>query len=144
MKVVYLIISLLNLNGCNQKNNNTVAQQIKVQNEKLKQVVLTKNINLLDEVYDTAAYYLSPGEQPVKGLTAIKKHWKEGIDAMTDMTSETLEIIGKGEVVSEVGVVSTDIKLKDTAFVYKAKYNNVWVKDEKGNYKLKVDIWNNL
>ncbi len=144
MKVVYLILSLLILNACNQKNNNTVAQQIKVQNEKLKQVVLTKNINLLDEVYDTAAYYLSPGEAPVKGLTDIKQHWKEGIEAMTDMHSETLEIIGNGEVVSEVGLVSTAIKLKDTAFVYKAKYNNVWVKNTEGTYKLKVDIWNNF
>ena len=144
MKVIYLISSLLILNACNQKNENNIAEQLKIQNENLKQVVLTKNVALLDEVYDTAAYYMAPGEQPVKGLAAIKQHWKDGLDAMTDMHSETLEIVGNRDVVSEVGVVSTNIKLKDTSFIYKAKYNNVWVKDTKGKYKLKVDIWNNM
>ena len=63
---------------------------------------------------------------------------------MEDMHSETLEIIGTGDVVTEVGIVKTNIKLKDTAFIYKAKYTNVWKKDTEGNYKLKVDIWNEI
>lgn len=144
MKTFYLIFSVLILNACNQKNKNSIAQQLQNQNQKIKKAVLSKNVDLLDEVYDTAAYYLAPGEAPIKGLTAIKKHWKESLNFMTDMDSETLEITGEGDIVSEVGVVSTDIKLKDSSFIYKAKFNNVWVKNAEGIYKLKVDIWNDL
>lgn len=60
------------------------------------------------------------------------------------MQSKTLKITGQGDVVSEIGIVQTTIKTKDTTFIYRAKYNNVWQKDASGKYLLKVDIWNDI
>ena len=139
--IIFLFVFAV-ITGCTNSGNEDIQEQIKAQNEKLHQVVLSKNINLLDEVYHPQAYFLAPDDTVVHGIKNIKAKWLSGLGAMAEMHSKTLEITGHGDVVSEIGIVETQIKTKDTSFVYKAKYNNVWQKDARGKYLLKVDIWN--
>lgn len=132
------------ITGCTHSGNEDIREQIEAQNKKLQQVISSKNINLLDEVYHPQAYFLAPDDTVVHGIKNIKAKWLSGLDAMAEMHSKTIEISGQGDVVSEIGIVETQIKIKDTSFVYKAKYNNVWQKDARGKYLLKVDIWNTI
>lgn len=138
--IIFLFVFAV-ITGCTS-GNEAVREQIEAQNKKLHKVVSSKNINLLDEVYHPQAYFLAPDDTVVHGIKNIKAKWLSGLDAMTGMHSTTLELSGQGDVVSEIGIVETQIKTKDTSFVYKAKYSNVWQKDVRGKYLLKVDIWN--
>lgn len=145
--IYYLIVLIFLMSGACQptQDREAVHQLIADQNEKLHEVVRSKNILLLDEVYAADAYFMAPGQHPVKGRKAIKDMWQSSLNRMTGMHSTTLEIFGEGDIVSEVGIVETYIRLNDsTSFTYHAKYNNVWQKDEEGVYRLKVDIWNDL
>ena len=60
------------ITGCTNSNNEDIRRQIKAQNEKLHQVVLSKNINLLDEVYHPQAYFLAPDDTVIHGIKNIK------------------------------------------------------------------------
>ncbi|MGH2666981.1 YybH family protein [Flavobacterium sp.] len=140
---IFLLIS------CNDKPTFEEAKaKIKAQNEKLHQVIATKNTALLEDVYAKDANFLSPGSGIVKGRDSIISLWKSGLDNMVEMHSKTIDINGTPDVVYEVGIVETkikaNIKTKDTFFIYKAKYSNVWRRDEKGDYRLTVDIWNDF
>ncbi len=139
--IIFLFVFAV-ITGCTNSGNEDIQEQIEAQNKKLQKVVSSKNINLLDEVYHPQAYFLAPEDTVVHGIKNIKAKWLSGLDAMAEMHSKTLEITGQGDIVSEIGIVETKIKNKDTFFVYKAKYNNVWQKDTRGKYLLKVDIWN--
>ena len=135
--------------GCTEKPTFEEAKsRIKAQNEKLHQVIATKNTALLEEVYAKDANFLSPGSGIVKGRDSIIALWKSGLGNMIEMHSKTIDINGTPDVVYEVGIVETKIKTnhkgKDTSFIYKAKYSNVWKRDEKGEYRLAVDIWNDF
>lgn len=137
---------LLMMNACLPAvDPEAVRELITAQNEKIHEVVRTKNISILDEIYAEDAYFMAPGYEPVKGREGIKQMWQKSLTRMTGMHSTTLEITGTGELVFEVGIVESYIQLNDsTSFTYRAKYNNVWQKDEEGIYRLKVDIWNDL
>ncbi|TGD58087.1 YybH family protein [Flavobacterium humi] len=151
MKRTFTILPMLALLAisCHSKPTFEEARsKIKAQNEKLHQVIATKNTALLEEVYAKDANFLAPGAGIVKGRDSIIALWKSGLGNMLEMHSETTDINGTPEVVYEVGVVQTKIKIsrkdKDTVFTYKAKYSNVWKRDEKGEYRLAVDIWNDF
>lgn len=118
--------------------------KIKSQNEKLHQVVATKNTDLLKEVYADDANFLAPGLGIVHGRDSIIALWKDGLDNILEMHSETIDIGGTTDVVYEVGIVENKIRSADSVFVHRAKYNNVWIRDTQGEYRLVVDIWNKL
>jgi len=146
-RTYFFLLSSLVIYACAPQSTLEEAKaKIKLQNEKLHQVVATKNIGLLKEVYDENANFLSPGAGIVKGRDSIIAQWKNGLESMLDMNSHSVDIGGNGDVVYEVGVVETKIKSskKDTVFIYKAKYNNVWKRDKDGEYRLVVDIWNDM
>lgn len=130
--------------ACNTGADGDIRAAIARQNRKLHEVVQTKNIKLLDEVYHEQACFLPPGDTAVYGIKNIKAKWSLGLTTMKDMRSVTWEIIGHGDIVSEVGEVHTIIATPDSNFIYKAKYNNVWQRNDKGQYLLKVDIWNSI
>lgn len=145
-KYFWLGISALIVSCSSQPTFEQAKERIKQQNEKLHQVVATKNADLLKEVYAEDANFLSPGAGVVKGRDSIIALWKSGLDNMLEMHSRSVDMGGNADVVYEVGVVETKIKSseRDTTFIYKAKYNNVWKRDGKGEYRLVVDIWNDL
>ena len=123
------------IHGCTPQPTLEQAKvRIKIQNEKLHQVVATKNTDLLKEVYAEDANFLSPSAGKVKGRDKIITQWKDGLDQMIEMHSHSIDIGGNGDIVYEVGVVETKIKSvkSDSTFIYKAKYNNVWKRDEAG------------
>ena len=144
----YILLLICVLAGCkNQSNSIDDAKiAIKKQNEKLHQVIATKNVELLKEVYSEDANFLAPGLAPVKGRDKIISLWKEGLDDILEMHSESIEIGGTVDVLYEVGIVENKIKYHnpDTVIVHKAKYNNVWKRDNSGEYRLVVDIFNKM
>ncbi|MBN1639560.1 MAG: nuclear transport factor 2 family protein [Ignavibacteriales bacterium] len=146
MKGILLVLVII-LVGCNSQDSLEEAQKkVKEQNEKLHQVVATKNVDLLKEVYAEDANFMPPRYEIVKGRDSIIAIWKNGIDYILDMNSKTLYSGGTVDVIYEIGIVETTIKAGegDSTFIVKNKYSNVWVRDEEGVYRLTVDIWNPL
>lgn len=121
-------------------------QKVHLQNKKLHHVVATKNVALLEEVYAEDAHLLAPGMKPVQGREQIIALWKEGLQDIVEMRSEPIEVGGTVDVLYEVGIVENKVRIHnpDSVVVHKAKYNNVWKRDAAGEYRLVVDIWNNM
>ena len=144
MKLFFFCLLVTTI-GYAQSNDLTLAKQrIHLQNMKLEQVVLTKNTDLLNEVYADSAYFLSPGEGVVHGRDSIVSLWKIDLERIVSMNSWSLEVNGSSDCLYEVGIVETKIRSleQDTIRTYRSKYNNVWIRDSNGEYRLKVDIFN--
>ncbi|MBX7153021.1 nuclear transport factor 2 family protein [bacterium] len=145
MKLIPLFLAAILIAACaNPITFEETKAKIKAQNEKLHQVVATKNTDLLKEVYADDANFLAPGLGIVQGRDSIIALWKDGLDDVLEMHSETIDIGGTTDVVYEVGIVENKIRSADTVFISRAKYSNVWVRDTQGNYRLTVDIWNKM
>jgi ketosteroid isomerase-like protein len=138
---------LLCLTGCTHTPSLEEAKSlIHLQSEKLHTVAATKNLALLREVYAEDAWFMAPGLAPVHGHDSIIALWADGLDKIAWMHSESLEIRGTPDVLYEIGVVQNAIKT-DTPYsvvVHKAKYTNVWQRDDAGVYRLTVDIFNRV
>lgn len=144
---LFLTIATLFLYGCDNKITFEQAKaKVHSQNEKLHQVVATKNLDLLKEVYAEDAYFLAPGLKPVRGRDSIIVLWADGLEDVLEMHSESIEIGGTVDILYEVGIVENKIRSHnpDTVYVSRAKYNNVWKRDKAGDYRLTVDIWNKI
>ena len=140
-----LILSSILFIGCSVKPSLDEAKaKIHQQNEKLHQVVTTKNTALLKEVYAEDAYFMAPGLGPVKGRDSIIALWSDGLEDVLEMHSESIEISGTPDLLFEIGIVENKIQMHnpDSVVVHKAKYNNVWRRGTAGEYRLAVDIWN--
>lgn len=149
MKHSYVLFVAILALACSNKPTpslDSAKAKVLAQNEKLHQVVATKNVNLLKEVYDEKAYFLAPGLGPITGRDSIIAMWSDGLENIVKMHSEPIEINGTEDILYEVGIVTNTIKTgtKDSVVVYKAKYNNVWKRNNNGEYRLVVDIWNKL
>jgi len=146
MKLITLAL-LIGLMGCRPTENlETAKEKIKQQNEKLEQVVLSKNTDLLKEVYADSAYFLSPGDGVVHGRDSILTLWKMDLDRIVEMKSHSLEVNGSADCLFEVGIVETKIRSAagDSIATHRAKYNNVWIRQPNGEYRLMVDIFNRM
>lgn len=144
---LFLFVMVLLTAGCASKPNLDEAKaRIHRQDEKLHQVVATKNTSLLKEVYAEDAYFMAPGLGPVRGRDSIIALWSDGLDDILEMHSEPILIDGTIDIMYEVGIVENKIRYHnpDTTVVHKAKYNNVWKRDSAGEYRLAVDIWNKM
>jgi ketosteroid isomerase-like protein len=146
MRVIFMIL-ISGMIGCTKiENLETAKEKVKHQNEKLEQVVITKNTDLLKEVYADSAYFMSPGEGVVRGRDSIIVLWKTDLDRIVEMKSTSLEVNGSVDCLFEVGIVENKIRsaVKDTITIHRAKYNNVWIRQPNGEYRLMVDIFNRM
>ena len=75
-KIIFYGFLCILFSSCRSSDDVSMKDKLESQNQKLQQVVKTKNIDLLDEVYDAEAYYMAPGDTLVHGVKAIKSKWQ--------------------------------------------------------------------
>lgn len=145
-KVLYLLLFVL-LMGCAQQPAPLSEAELKTivqgQNEKLKSLFMTGDAEKISQFYTKNAKLSADGNNDVfRGREAIRDFWKTGLEGakLVDMTTETISIDATGDAIYETGKVTNKIQVQDTVMTFKAKYINVWRKEE-GEYKLDVDSW---
>jgi ketosteroid isomerase-like protein len=119
----------------------TVLSAMRATNERFnKQVVQNHDLNELDRVYTADARILPPGADMIQGRDAIKGFWQQAIQSLgvksANLTTVDAEMLGDG--VFEVG--RADLTLNDGQALA-IKYVVRW-KQEQGDWKWHVDIWN--
>ena len=145
-KMLYLSLFVL-LMSCAQQPAPLSESELKTiihgQNEKLKSLFMTGDAEKISQFYTKNAKLSGDGNNEVfRGREAIRDFWKAGLEGakLVDMTTETISIDATGDVIYETGKVTNKIQVQDSVMTFKAKYINVWRKEE-GEYKLDVDSW---
>ena len=102
-------------------------------------VVATKNMDLLDRVYTANARILPPGAPMISGRDNIKAFWRQAIADMgvTAAKLTTVEAEMAGDGIVEIGRA----ELTAAPGMLAVKYVVHW-KQENGDWKWNVDIWN--
>jgi Domain of unknown function (DUF4440) len=145
----FVLAILIALIGCQQSTpSDTVEPKaiVHAQNEKLKAFFLAGDMDKLSQLYTKNAKLSGDGnEDIVIGREAIRDFWKKAMDGVKvmDMNTQTLTIDAAGGVIYETGKVTNKIAFLDSVHIFKAKYVNVWRKEE-GEYKLDVDSWTDI
>jgi uncharacterized protein (TIGR02246 family) len=95
-------------------------------------------------LYTEDAKLLPPNSEMIQGREGIKAFWTGGLQmGIKDAVLTTIEVLGTGAVVCEIGKYDLTIKpegheaIKDIG-----KYLVVWKKSMGETWKLHVDIWN--
>jgi ketosteroid isomerase-like protein len=141
---VFMVVTLISCQTQQAVPNEAELKAIvRKQNEKLKSLFMTGDADKISQLYTENAKLSADGNNDiVRGREAIRDFWKSGMQGVkvVDMTSETLSIDTSGDVIYETGKVTNRLEIKDSVFTFKAKYVNVWKKED-GEYKLDVDSW---
>jgi ketosteroid isomerase-like protein len=107
-------------------------------------VVGKRNFAALDNVYTANAHILPPGGPMVSGREAIKQFWMGMVQAVNAKSAElfSVEVMPAGEEVVEIGraVLTVDPGQGGTVQM-EGKYVVYW-RQEAGQWKWHVDIWN--
>jgi ketosteroid isomerase-like protein len=80
------------------------------------------------------------------GREAIKKFWQQASSGtkLVEMNTETVTVDGNRDLIYETGKTTSKILYKDSVYVFKVKFANIWKRQSDGTYLLEVDIWNSL
>ena len=103
-------------------------------------VVAKQNVNELDRVYTRTARVLPPGAGMVEGREQVKAFWQGAIKALQLKNAKltTVDAEALGDRVFEIGRAELFVASGDMVAV---KYVVQW-KQEDGDWKWHVDIWN--
>jgi ketosteroid isomerase-like protein len=104
------------------------------------EVIARRNLDALDAVYTTNARILPPGAPMIEGREQIKAFWNQAIAAM-GLTNVKLTIVNAepaGDGVVEIGRADLSVT---SGQIVTVKYVVHW-KQEDGEWKWNVDIWN--
>ena len=104
------------------------------------EVVKNRNINALENIYTSDARILPPGTAMIEGRDNIKIFWRQAIAALAveSATLDTVHAESLGDRVFEIGRADLHVTGGKTVAV---KYVVLW-KEENGQWKWYVDIWN--
>jgi ketosteroid isomerase-like protein len=99
-----------------------------------------RNYSALDEVYTSGARILPPGGPIVSGREAIKAFWSGMIESVnaTSAVLNSVDLMPSGDGMVEIGTATLSMKPEGTL---EAKYVVYW-REEEGQWKWHVDIWN--
>jgi len=120
------------------------AKMMSVNNLFNTEVIGKRNIQALDDVYTSDATILPPGAPQIAGREAIKNFWSNLVDSAhaqsAVLTSE--QLIPSGDGLVEIGPATLTVRPPGQAEAQmEVKYVVYW-KQEDGNWKWHVDIWN--
>ena len=119
----------------------TVLAAMRQTNELFKaEVVEAQNTDALDRIYTINARILPPGSGIIEGRERIKTFWRQAIDDLKvkSVKLATVDAEPLGDSVFEIGQAEL---IQDNGQTVRAKYVVHW-KQEDGNWKWHVDIWN--
>ena len=117
-----------------------VLAAMRATNDRFSAVVQSHDMSTLDRVYTQNARILPPGSGMIEGREAIKGFWQQAIQALgvkaAELTTVDAEMLG--DEVFEIG--RADLTTSDGQALT-VKYVVRW-KQESGDWKWHVDIWN--
>jgi len=121
-----------------------VRQAIEEANAKLGEAVRMGNAAALASLYTEDAKLLPPNSEMITGREGIEAFWGGGLQmGIKDATLTTVEVLGMGDMVCEIGKVELVIQPEgQEAIADTGKYLVIWKKTSDGTWKLHVDIWN--
>ncbi|MEL6922959.1 MAG: DUF4440 domain-containing protein [Bacteroidota bacterium] len=104
----------------------------------------TKNLSLLENLYDQNAHYLPNDDQALHGHAAIVAYWKASMDFVGDIQLSMQSLEGTQELLYETGTGVAKIMNEEGQFFdMPFKYVNVWKLQPDGSYKVVIDTYNN-
>jgi len=95
-------------------------------------------------LYTDDAKLLPPNSEMIQGRVGIKAFWTGGLQmGIKDAVLTTIEVLGTGDVVCEIGKYDLTIKPEGHEAIKDfGKYLVIWKKSMGELWKLQVDIWN--
>jgi ketosteroid isomerase-like protein len=123
-----------------------MAEILHERNEKLGELFKAGDASKLALMYSDSAKLCPNGGELYIGRRAIRDFWEKGMAGakLIEMNTETITIDGNGDVIYETGKTTSKTLYKDSMYVFRVKFANVWKKQPDGNFLLDVDIWNSL
>ena len=103
-----------------------------------------RNFDALDQIYTEDARILPPGAPIISGRKAIKEFWSGLITSVnaTGAVLSSIDVIPTGDGIVEIGKARLSVKPEDAAPAeMDVKYVVFW-RQEEGQWKWAVDIWN--
>ncbi len=121
-----------------------VRQEIEAANVKFGEAARAGDAAALAMLYTEDARILPPDSEMIQGREGIEAFWGGGFQmGITDIVLTTVDIMGIGDMVCEIGKAVLTIQPEGADAVEDmAKYLVVWKKGEDGMWRLHVDIWN--
>ena len=121
-----------------------VRQEIEAANVKFGEAARAGDAAALAMLYTADARILPPNSEMIQGREGIEAFWGGGFQmGITDIVLTTVDIMGIGDMVCEIGKAVITIQPEGADAVEDmAKYLVVWKKGEDGMWRLHVDIWN--
>lgn len=140
-----LILSACNNKGGESLNDANKAQLVKTMDSLYAHNIVEQHSDSLHNVFFSEAIILTPGEDEVKGITAIKDWYKNAFEfGLRSIEYTPTSIIGDDNHFIEIGKSKVGLQIADAdTLMYEAyKYIHVWQKQKNGDYKLMRDMWN--
>jgi ketosteroid isomerase-like protein len=148
MKRFQIIMLVLTVVSCQERSlsKKEMLAILHERNEKLEEHFKSGNLDKLSMMYCDSAKLCADRADIYIGREAIKNFWKEASagSKLLEMNTETLTVDGNADIIYETGRTSTKVLYKDSVYVSKVKFANVWKRQNDGTYLLDVDIWNSL
>lgn len=121
-----------------------IRQAIGAVNAKFGEAVRKGDSAAIGALYTENAKLLPPNGEMIQGRDGIQAFWSGGIKmGIKDAILTTVEIVGTGNLVSEVGTYDLAIQPEGQGVIKDAgKYVVIWKKTAKEGWRLLVDIWN--
>lgn len=121
-----------------------VQKAIEEANQKFGEAFRQGDAAALANLYTEDATLLPPNSEMLKGKQGVETFWKGAIQmGVKDAVLTTVEVLGRGDLVCEIGKYSLTIQPEGQEAVEdKGKYIVIWKKTDDGTWKLHVDIWN--
>ena len=119
-----------------------VKKEIEKGNLRFAELVRKGDAKALSNLYTSDASIMPVGMNTIKGRKGIEDFWGSAIKGMglKDASLKTIEIIGEGNTVTEMGEYSLKLHSAGKEMEDVGKYAVVWKNTPEG-YKLYYDIW---
>jgi len=119
-----------------------IRKEIEKMNLKFSECVRNRDVASLALLYTEDACLLPTNSIMIQGREEIEKYWGDILSVIKDAVLTTMDIVGEGETITEIGKYQlTTQKGAGEAVLDYGKYMILWKHTSEG-WKLHWDIWN--
>ncbi|MCW5911549.1 MAG: nuclear transport factor 2 family protein [Cyclobacteriaceae bacterium] len=144
--VIIIFLLAASLTSQAQTPEEAAISAIKKLSEKFSSDYMNSDFQAIANAYTEDAVILSPGKDVIVGRKAIFDFWN-GLPRTSKLLMHRIEpdtIFLVGNEIQEYGYYYAQSQKpgEEASPVFSAKYFIIWKKDEAGNWKMKMDMWN--